>query len=82
MRKYTAILSFLAVTGLLILAGCGGNYNGGGTIVAPPVTSSTPGALLVSPATANVPIGLMANFKAYIPSAPTTTSFTWAVRSP
>jgi hypothetical protein len=77
MRNHIGLLlpAAIVVAGLLAMAGCGG---GGNSTAAPTPTPSATGPVTVFPGTVSVPAGGMAQFSAYLASAPTAT-FTWSV---
>ncbi len=78
------LMSFLAVAliSVVSLAACGGgggSSSGGGTTPTPPPPPAAGTGITVFPGTSSVAVGGKAVFTAYVPSAPSTATFTWAV---
>ena len=75
------LISFLAIALASVagLAACGGGSGGGSVVVTPPPPPPTGTGITVFPGVATVPLAGKAVFTAFVPSAPTTTTFTWAV---
>ena len=70
----------VALAGVAGLAACGGGGGGSSVVVAPPPPPPATGTgITVFPGVASVPLGGKAVFTAFVPSAPSTTTFTWAV---
>jgi hypothetical protein len=74
------LLLALALMSVAGLAACGGGGGGSAVVTPPPAPPPAIGTgITVFPGVASVPLGGKAVFTAYVPSAPTTTTFTWAV---
>jgi hypothetical protein len=74
-----SLLTVAILMGVAALSACGG---GGGSNPPPPPPPPPPPVgtgITVFPGTTTVALGGKAVFTAYVPSAPTTTTFTWAV---
>ena len=72
-------LALITVAGLAACGGGGGSSSGGGTTPTPPPPPAAGTGITVFPGTSSVAVGGKAVFTAYVPSAPSTTTFTWAV---
>lgn len=78
MRNHAGLFlpAAIVVAGLIAMAACGG----GSSTAAPTPTPSAAGPVTVYPGTVSVPVNGMAQFSAFLASAPTAT-FTWSVSS-
>ena len=74
--------SFFAIAilmGVATLSACGGGGGGGSVTLPPPPPPPVGTGITIYPGTTTVPLGGKATFTAFVPSATTTPTFTWAV---